>query len=172
MGVNRKFDFRRVWKFCWDLSNVISDGNWLFRWDCVFSGGTSYPSPNHGLRQLNFCFKSSQENYFRWVGGRNNNNNPKFAGSKHLKDCIHTEKTYIPLMWRFFGFKSCPLIAFMILLKPHVYKKSGSWVKGTVMQIEKALINDCVCISRASWKFCIPTVYNFAIIYPRNLLFS
>ena len=33
MGVNRKFDFRQVWKFCWDLSNVISGGNWLFRWD-------------------------------------------------------------------------------------------------------------------------------------------
>ena len=47
MGVNRKFDFRRVWKFCWDLSNVISGGNWLFRWGCVFSGGTLYPSVNH-----------------------------------------------------------------------------------------------------------------------------
>ena len=39
MGVNRTFDFRQVWKFCWDLSNLISCGNWLFRWDCVFSGG-------------------------------------------------------------------------------------------------------------------------------------
>ena len=36
MGVNRKFDFRWVWKFCWDLSNVTSSGNWLFRWDCIF----------------------------------------------------------------------------------------------------------------------------------------
>ena len=50
MGVNRKFDFRRVWKFCWDvISNVISDGNWHFRWDSVFSGGTLYPSVNYGL---------------------------------------------------------------------------------------------------------------------------
>ena len=39
MEVNRKFDFRRVWKFCWDLSNVISGGNWLFRSDCVFQVG-------------------------------------------------------------------------------------------------------------------------------------
>ena len=39
MGVNRKFDFWRVWKFCWDLINVISGGNWLFRWDCVFQVG-------------------------------------------------------------------------------------------------------------------------------------
>ena len=43
MGVNRKFYFRRVWKFWWDLSNVISGGNWLFRWDCVFSGGLCTP---------------------------------------------------------------------------------------------------------------------------------
>ena len=47
MGVNNKFDFRRVWKFCWDLSNAISGGNWLFRWDCVFPGGTLYPSANY-----------------------------------------------------------------------------------------------------------------------------
>ena len=35
MGVNRKFDFKWLWKFCWDWSNVISVGNWLFRWDFV-----------------------------------------------------------------------------------------------------------------------------------------
>ena len=28
--VNRKFDFSLNWKFCCDLSNVISGGNWLF----------------------------------------------------------------------------------------------------------------------------------------------
>ena len=50
MGVNRKFDFRQVWKFCWDLSNVISGGNWLFRWDCVLSGGILYPSANYVLK--------------------------------------------------------------------------------------------------------------------------
>ena len=38
MEVNRKFDFRWDWKFCWDLSNVISGENWLFieKWDCDF----------------------------------------------------------------------------------------------------------------------------------------
>ena len=36
MGVNRKFDFWQVWKFCWYLSNAISGGNWLFRWYCFF----------------------------------------------------------------------------------------------------------------------------------------
>ena len=40
------------------------------------------------------------------------------------------------------------------------------------MQIEKALINDCLHVSKASWKFCIPTIYNFAAIYLWNLLFS
>ena len=37
--------------------------------------------------------------------------------------------------------------------------------KGAVMQIEKALINDCLRVSKVSGKFRIPTVYNFAVIY-------
>ena len=32
------------------------------------------------------------------------------------------------------------------------------------MQIEKALINDCLTVSKVSWKFCIPTFYNFEVI--------
>ena len=52
MGVNRKFDFRQVWGFCWDFRNFISGGNWLFRCDCVFSGGTLYPSANYGNQNL------------------------------------------------------------------------------------------------------------------------
>ena len=32
-------------------------------------------------------------------------------------------------MCRFFGFKSCTIMTFMILLKPHVWEKSGSEVK-------------------------------------------
>ena len=39
------------------------------------------------------------------------------------------------------------------------------------MQIEKALINDRLRISKVSLKRRIPTVYNFAVIYPGNLLF-
>ena len=39
------------------------------------------------------------------------------------------------------------------------------------MQIEKALINDCLQVSKVSWKFHIPTIYNFAVICPWNLLF-
>ena len=43
MGVNRKFDFRQVWKFCWDLSNIISGGTVFFRWDL-------YPAANYGYK--------------------------------------------------------------------------------------------------------------------------
>ena len=45
-------------------------------------------------------------------------------------------------------------------------------IKGTVMQIEKALIDNRLRFSKASWKFRIPTIYNFAVIYPWNLLYS
>ena len=37
-------------------------------------------------------------------------------------------------------------------------------IKDTVMQIEKAPINDHLRVSKASGKFCIPTIYNFAVI--------
>ena len=40
------------------------------------------------------------------------------------------------------------------------------------MQIKIALVNDRLLVSKMSWKFCIPTVYNLAVIYPWNLLFS
>ena len=42
--------------------------------------------------------------------------------------------------------------------------------KGTVMQIEKALINVRLRVSNK--KFHITTICNFAVIYPWNLLFS
>ena len=49
---------------------------------------------------------------------------------------------------------------------------SVTYIKGTVMQIEKVLINDCLRVSNVSWKSHIPTIFNFAVIYPWNLLFS
>ena len=45
-------------------------------------------------------------------------------------------------------------------------------VKGTVMQMEKTLINDRLSVSNVCWKFRIPTIYNSAVIYQWNLLFS
>ena len=41
-----------------------------------------------------------------------------------------------------------------------------------VMLIKKALINDHIRVSKVSWKFLIQIIYNFAVIYPRNLPFS
>ena len=38
--------------------------------------------------------------------------------------------------------------------------------KSTVMQIEKALINDRLHVSKAFLKIRIPNIYNFAVIYP------
>ena len=40
------------------------------------------------------------------------------------------------------------------------------------MQIGKTLIIDRLRVSKVPWKFGIPTNYNFAVIYPWNLLFS
>ena len=50
--------------------------------------------------------------------------------------------------------------------------KMTSYIKGTVMQITKALINDRLRILKVSWKFPIPTTDNFTVFYPWNLLFS
>ena len=44
--------------------------------------------------------------------------------------------------------------------------------KGTVMQIEKALIKDPLCVLKVSWNFRILAISNFAVIYPLNILFS
>ena len=40
------------------------------------------------------------------------------------------------------------------------------------MQIEKALKNDHLGVSKVFGKFCIPTINNFAEIYPWSLLLS
>ena len=40
------------------------------------------------------------------------------------------------------------------------------------MQIQKAQISDRLHVSKPSWKFHIPTIYYFAVIYPWNFLFS
>ena len=44
------------------------------------------------------------------------------------------------------------------------------WVS-TVMQIEKSLINDPLRASKVSWIFQVSAIYNFAVIFPWNLLF-
>ena len=42
----------------------------------------------------------------------------------------------------------------------------GLKFKGTVMQIEKAQINDHLRVSKVSGESRIPTICNFAVIYP------
>ena len=45
-------------------------------------------------------------------------------------------------------------------------------LKGTVVQIEKALTNDHLRVLKVSQKCRIPTIHNFAVTYPWNLVFS
>ena len=44
-------------------------------------------------------------------------------------------------------------------------------IKGTVMQIEKALINDRLLFSKVYWNFYIPTIYNFGVIPVKFAIF-
>ena len=46
------------------------------------------------------------------------------------------------------------------------------FLKVLVTQIEKALINDRLRVSKISGKIRIPTLYAFAVIYLQNLIFS
>ena len=46
----------------------------------------------------------------------------------------------------------------------------SQFFKGTVMQIEKAQINELLRASKIFWEFGISTIYNFAVIYPWNFL--
>ena len=43
-------------------------------------------------------------------------------------------------------------------------------LKGTVMQIEKGLINHRLRVSKISSIFRIPTIHNFAVIYPMQFI--
>ena len=60
----------------------------------------------------------------------------------------------------------------LLLCQWKMHSSYFSYFKGTVIQIEKSPIKDRLRISKVSWKFCVPTIFNFAIIYPWNLLFS
>ena len=74
-------------------------------------------------------------------------------------------------------------IVFKDILKAYFWKRDTLFytttlsriffnVKGTVMQIEKVLINNRLRDLKVSWKFCVPTICNFAIIYQWKLVFS
>ena len=92
-----------------------------------------------------------------------------------IKAVLHGTIFVIRFVWLLFGFSmirqiwTCKLQNRNNFLHQILY---DTIFKGTVMQIEKARINDRLPVSKVSWKFRIPTIYNFAVIYPWNLLFS
>ena len=63
------------------------------------------------------------------------------------------------------------ILSHSILFPLIVLQMERFWPKGTIMQIEKALITDRLHVSKVCWKFRVPNSYNFEVIYPWNLLF-
>ena len=49
--------------------------------------------------------------------------------------------------------------------------KNAFYFKSTV-QIKKVLINESLRVSKVPWKFCIPTIFNFGVIWSWKLLLS
>ena len=60
----------------------------------------------------------------------------------------------------------CTLLDSDIAFRGQSYSLQDS--KGTVMQIEKAQINDRLRVSKVSWNFRIPVILNLTVIYPWN----
>ena len=79
-----------------------------------------------------------------------------------LNKCIQFFPSFFLQPWQTF----VSYQTFLIVLK------QSQGLKGTVMQIEKALINDRLRVLKISWKFRIPTIFNFVVIHPWNLQFS
>ena len=50
-----------------------------------------------------------------------------------------------------------------------VYGSMGLYVSHASWKSTK---NDHLCVLKESWKFRIPIIYNFAVMYPWNVLFS
>ena len=59
-----------------------------------------------------------------------------------------------------------PIFLYKVLKSKQIFFGYQRDIKGAVMQIKKLLINDRLRVSKVSRKFRIPTVYNFAIVYP------
>ena len=68
--------------------------------------------------------------------------------------------------------QSCAFHSDLINLFNKLYSQENlhnKVLKGIVMQIEKALINDLLRVSKVSLKFCVATIYNFEVILPAKL---
>ena len=70
----------------------------------------------------------------------------------------------------------CCVIPFSKIMRVKLMKLIFSlcypYLKVQSCKLKKALINDHLHVSKVSWEFRITTIYNFAVIYPWNLLFS
>ena len=88
--------------------------------------------------------------------------------AKFLRTSFLTEHLWWFLLWLgpplfllyandLFNYSSNSNISISVYLMNHLFKTSALF-KGTVMQIEKALINDRLRVSKVSWKF--PWKYN------------
>ena len=49
----------------------------------------------------------------------------------------------------------------IIVITSKNQNSNSDWSYGTVMQIDKAPINNGLRVSKVPWKFRIPTIYNF-----------
>ena len=170
IGINKCLSVKHCILLTWLQSSWKPGGNWLFRWDCIFSGGILYPSANYVYPASTYLFKLN-------------------SSKKCVKLCLNlTIKTWKRHHWRrsgvFINFKHISNLFLLfhlltvecfvgaIFLLKVTFLIISLTVKGTVMQIEKALINDLLRVPEVSWKFGIPTIYNFALIYLWILLFS
>ena len=83
-----------------------------------------------------------------------------FVGLVQNSFCVHA-------ICNFLNWRNLPRLLLWEIFKK-MFKTAN--FKVTVMQIEKALIEDRLRVSKTSWKFCVPTAFNFAVIYLWNLL--
>ena len=81
-------------------------------------------------------------------------------------------RKYSNMIWRIRLIPAPNLLFKLFSILDDVVRHALAQIKGTIMQIEKELINDRLYVSKVSLKFCIPAIYNFTVIYPWNLLFS
>ena len=65
----------------------------------------------------------------------------------HLKICYKIENYHLLKISR---------LLTKNLKESYHHISADSFIKGTVIQIEKALINDCLSVLKVSWKFRIP----------------
>ena len=95
----------------------------------------------------------------------------------YLEKLNHRKKVQFVTISSFAMYNDIPSFdKFTILVYEHhkyiLEIKERLVIKGKFMQIKNEIMNNCLRVSKVSWNFRIPTIYNFAVIYPWNVLFS